>query len=828
MCVIEPVFAQPNCTKNDSTRANARTNKIEIANLDKQTLTNELKLANLNKQNNKNKTDKQPMKRIVLSMAAALTLLSLNAQSALDLQSRATLRQLRANNPEVNRIARRQTTDSTATICYTPVMIRVDEGVSNEQLEEEGILVNARRGDIVFASVAIDEIERVADLKTIKQMQLPRDVQQKMDRARTAIGVDKIHAGEGLPQAYTGKGVVTGIVDGGIDPNNINFKKEDGTTRVEYLTHIYANSSSQSGYSQMAYNSATISRFRTDDSTAYHGTHTMGIMAGSYKGNVKVAETESQLKTNIVEKANPFYGMAPESDIVASCGTLQDYFIALGVESTLQYAYDMKKPAVVNLSLGSNTGSHDGKGIIGQYLEKAGEEAIICLAAGNEGDLPIALNKTLQGSDMTVQSFIKPLNATMTSSDGTTYQNLRYGTVYIYSNDSTQFDIKAVLYRKSRQAPAFNFGLEGSNSTQSIYYATSDYKQSDTDKTNTVFSQAFNGYVGIGTQYDSNSKRYYAMIDYFVFDNTKSNSNADVILGFSVTGKKAGQRIDCFCDGTYTVLDGYNFEGWSNGSQNGSISDMACGENILVVGAYNSKEAWGGLDGKRHYYEGSNGTNAFPEGEVSAFSSYGTTITGKNLPDICAPGTVVISTISQPYSSYVKLQNYPSDVTAQVTANGKTYYWAQAMGTSMACPVVAGAIALWLQANPNLTIADVKDIVAKTAVKDEYVTNSTADPIQWGAGKFDAYAGLKEAIRRNAVENTTDNTKLLIRTADSRHFEVFLAGAKTLTINLYDISGRLALSTTAQGDETQVDATGLAAGVYVLQAGNQSEKIVVR
>lgn len=767
------------------------------------------------------------MKRIVLSMAAALTLLSLNAQSALDLQSRATLRQLRANIPEVNRIARRQTNDSTATISYTPVMIRVDKGVSNEQLEEEGIVVNARRGDIVFASVALDEMERVAELKSIKQMQLPRDVQQKTDRARSAIGVDKIHAGEGLPKAYTGKGVVTGIVDGGIDPNNINFKKEDGSTRIEYLTHIYANSSSQSGYSKMDYNSATISRFRTDDSTAYHGTHTLGIMAGGYKGTVKVAEVESQLTTNIVEKANPFYGMAPESDIVASCGTLQDYFIAMGVESTLQYAYDMNMPAVVNLSLGSNTGSHDGKGIIGQYLEEAGKEAIICLAAGNEGDLPIALNKTLQEGDMDVQTFIKPLNTTMTA-NGVTYQNLRYGTVYIYSNDSTQFDIKAIVYRKSRQNSAFVFGLEGSNSTQSIYYATSGYTQSDTDKSNTIFSNAFNGYVGIGTQYDSYSKRYYAMIDYFVFDNMNSNKNSDLILGFCVTGKKAGQRIDCFCDGTYTVLDGYNYDGWSNGSQNGSISDMACGENILVVGAYNSKEAWGGLDGRRHYYEGNNGTNAFPEGEVSAFSSYGTTITGKNLPDICAPGTVVISTISQPYSSYCQLQRYPEDVTAQVTANGKTYYWAQAMGTSMACPAVAGAIALWLQANPNLKIADVKEIVAQTAVRDEYVTNSTADPIQWGAGKFDAYAGLKEAIRRNAVDNTTDNTQLLIRTADNRHFEVFLAGAKALNINLYDISGRLALSTTAQGNEAQVDATGLAAGVYVLQAGNKSEKIIVR
>ena len=63
-------------------------------------------------------------------------------------------------------------------------------------------------------------------------MELPRRVYQKMDVVRKEIGVDKIHQGVDLPQAYTGKGVVTGIVDGGIDPNHINFLKPDGSTRL--------------------------------------------------------------------------------------------------------------------------------------------------------------------------------------------------------------------------------------------------------------------------------------------------------------------------------------------------------------------------------------------------------------------------------------------------------------------------------------------------------------------------------------------------------------------------------------------------------------------
>ena len=62
-----------------------------------------------------------------------------------------------------------------------------------------------------------------------------------MDIVRQVTGIDKIHKGVDLPQAYTGKGVVTGIVDGGIDPNHINFLKPDGTTRFGYLSKDYSN-----------------------------------------------------------------------------------------------------------------------------------------------------------------------------------------------------------------------------------------------------------------------------------------------------------------------------------------------------------------------------------------------------------------------------------------------------------------------------------------------------------------------------------------------------------------------------------------------------------
>lgn len=66
------------------------------------------------------------------------------------------------------------------------------------------------------------------------------------------------------------------------------------------------------------------------------------------------------------------------------------------------------------------------------------------------------------------------------------------------------------------------------------------------------------------------------------------------------------------------------------------------------------------------------------------------------------------------------------------------------MGTSMACPVVAGTIALWLQADPTLDADRVRDIMEHTAIHDEY---TEVTPIRFGYGKIDAKAGLDYILR---------------------------------------------------------------------------------
>ena len=758
------------------------------------------------------------MKKIILSVLLAGFVMTVSAESQLSMDNRAILRRHKAMNAMEmpgSKLQMKAMKQYGIPTNHITGLIKLDNAASVEQLEAEGVNVVRVRGDIALVSMPVNDVERISALRSVKKLQLSRPLTAKMDSARRVTGIDKIHAGEGLPQAYTGKGVIAGIVDGGVEPNHINFKKEDGSTRFTSLTHIFVDNTAEDGYSVVNY-SGKVNEFTIDDPNEFHGTHTTGIMAGSYKGNVSAATLQGAAGV-VKDMANPYYGVAYDADIAASCGDLNEMFIALGMEGILDHAYNTGKPAVINLSVGTNVGPHDGTGVMNQYLELAGKEAIICMAAGNEGALPIALTKNLTATDNTVKTFIHPMYPDYFAN----YPNLRWGQIYIYSKDSTEFKANVKVINKSRNTQVLSFGIEGNTNGAPTYMSAGDGWTSDGDISHLSFTRYFNGYIGIGSWIDEDSGRYVTLLDYLVFD-TSNNATGNYIIGFEAIGSE-GQRIDAFCDGQYTAMSGYGL----NGSTNGTINDLATGENVIVVGAYNTREHWCSLDRYSYTY----GQGKYPEGQVASYSSFGTLVNGKNLPHVCAPGSTIISSSS---TAYVENNSLTNDaLQAKVTEGETTYYWHQQLGTSMATPVVTGSMALWLEANPKLTVNEAIDIINTTALKDDYVTTFSGDPVQWGAGKFDAYAGLKEVIRRagnSGIKDITAKTdRLMVTSAGKNVYNVFLGDAEEMNVTIFNMQGQAVKAVAAAGDEVNVDASTLAAGVYVLNVnGAYSQKIIVK
>ena len=365
------------------------------------------------------------MKKITFTILCLGMACSAFAQSKLDLQSRMTLLQMR--NTAIPTYNSRTRSFERPKSVQPNVMAMIEFTGNNalSELEAQGVKVLRVRGNIAIAMVPTADVERISDLRCVHRLELSRPVYQKMDIVRQVTGIDKIHKGVDLPQAYTGKGVVTGIVDGGIDPNHINFLKPDGTTRFGYISKITATTTTQQGYLYQNYypravldtmtqrdNTYAIEDFSTDSYTNFHGTHTTGIMAGGYKGNITAAKTDDQDVSYKVTVPNLYYGGATESEIVASCGDLRDQYIAFGVDDIINYSKlsgPERKPCVINLSLGSNIGAHDSTSVMNRFLALCGKEAIICVAAGNEADHPVALTAKFDKADATVQTFIRPI-----------------------------------------------------------------------------------------------------------------------------------------------------------------------------------------------------------------------------------------------------------------------------------------------------------------------------------------------------------------------------------------------------------------------------------
>lgn len=793
------------------------------------------------------------MKKLMITALAGLTALGTMAEG-LSLRDRAEMTRQDRNAPAL-RLTGNKVTDKVrravpkAAQEYVSALVEL-KGDFDESSLGDNVSVKKCRAGFAIVTMPRTDVERVASHPAMKSFSLAKPVNMKLDRARLVSGIDKIHTGEGLPRKYTGAGIVAGVVDNGIDPNHVNFLYPDGSSRISMLSEATIGPTSEP--TTVIYNAETVRDFTTDDKSTYHGTHTLGILGGSYDGTGKMAYKGANGEYNIEDNCEraPFYGVAPAADLAVGAGSDNDAYIVYNIENILNYANFMERRVVINLSLGSSLGPHDGSTSLNRYLDYIcmdgeyeidgqtykGDNAIICISAGNEGDMPIAWNKTISATDPEAKSFYISLQDDIVA-DEMVLKNMRMGHMYVYGNDARPFKIQLVAWNNTRNRAAWQKTLVEASDAIQYYCSENIYVQDDTDIVDPAFANYFEGFVGLGTTIDEESGRYMAIIDLAAIDNVTGtfNQNEEYSLGLVISyiaddGKP--QRIEAYGDADGVLgMDSLDKEGWIKPNGNGTISDMACGRNQIIVGSYNSKEAWLSLDSQVYGY----GEGIIPEGEVTGFSSFGTLHDGRNLPHVLAPGATIVSSSNIHFHTEKKNITdtfnpmHPGVRQGETSFGGRDHYWVQMSGTSMSSPLVAGTMALWLEADPTLNVDDIRDIIARTSVKDEF-TAKEADQVKVGAGKLDAYAGLKEVLRRSSVqeiESIPDSDDLLLRALGNGLYEVSLPGAESMNVMMLDAAGHVAARVSNGGDEAVIDASALASGLYIISVnGTAAAKII--
>ena len=157
------------------------------------------------------------------------------------------------------------------------------------------------------------------------------------------------------------------------------------------------------------------------------------------------------------------------------------------------------------------------------------------------------------------------------------------------------------------------------------------------------------------------------------------------------------------------------------------------------------------------------GTYGVADDKVAPFSSSGPTavdFTAK--PDICAPGVGVVSTAGPASSLFQSgLLSLPSLLIPGTVSTLYPYLPYESLsGTSMATPVVSGAVALMLQANPNLTPNLIKAILEYTAISKPGVS-----ALRQGAG----FLNVSHAVALAAMAAQPNPAKVAIPTTWARH-----------------------------------------------------------
>lgn len=512
--------------------------------------------------------------------------------------------------------------------------------------------------------------------------------------------VKEVHQGiGGLSSSYTGKGVIIGIVDQGLDWTHPDFVNEDGSTRV---LRYWDQTISSGGTVAQPYNygivwdSSQINSgvcFSTENSTA-HGTTVAGMAVGNGRAN----------GTN--------KGVAPEADIVIveSNFSLPNWTLTIAdaCDYIFKVADTLGKPAVVNLSLGTYLGSHDGNDPAAEYIETLMAEKtgrIVVCAAGNSGAQGKYHVRGLVDADTSFAWILNNPNS-----------NAAFGPNHIYFDLWADVPDAGFNFAFGADRPAPSYGFRGRSNFHGALSSLG------TPIYDTIYNSNGNRIATIETYTEIvdgsyHMEVYFSNVDstsyHFRFMTTGSGlydmwSGAFMGLNSFVTAIPSASLVPDIIhyhmpDSLQTVVSSWN-----------------CSERVISVAQVKNRQ--GHIDRNGNAING----DSRPIGALSVNSSKGPSRHNVVKPDVCASGDLTLT--AGPVWFLSNPANY-----SMIDSGG---WHVRNGGTSMASPIVAGIAALYLEKCGRANNISFKNDLISTAFTD----GSTGTVPNYGYGHGNPHA----------------------------------------------------------------------------------------
>lgn len=569
---------------------------------------------------------------------------------------------------------------------------------------DESLITGSVWQGFVTARLSIEQMKMLAQREEVTYIEGAIRMKLFNDFARAVTGIRSLHEGNLNSTTYKGSGAMVGVVDAGIDWKHADFidPSSSTTSRIYSLwdQDLTANVSEKTPQGNDA--TLTCCNFGVEYTNA-----NINSELASSNGDIRNADASSH-GTHVAGTAvgngnalspNEHIGMAPEADLVFVNTDFSDASIIDALDYLDKKATDASKPIVVNLSLGSDFNAHDGTSLLAQAIDAfSGTGRIVVCAAGNEGedDMHTSADIAEGGTssfDITIPSY--------TANSGTV-DDFVYLLVYIENSDSVTCKVD---------------GPNASSNSCAVNATTHVNTTSD-------------GAVYITNSVDArNSDRWFQIV---LYDFASSNPPAQGTYTVTLTNVNASSPYsEVLTYHTWLYNKSDNSFALASGDNTYIVGSPGSAKDAITVGAHVTRWRWHNYAGSSYNYSGTEESD-----DIAEFSSNGPLRDGTTKPEIAAPGKGVISSLSTFSSAGTSRQ-----------VEGQKHFLNQ--GTSMACPVVSGAVALLLQANSSLTDSDVKSLLTSNAISDSYtgsVPNNT-----WGYGKLDALTAMAKAINSSAT-----------------------------------------------------------------------------
>ena len=668
------------------------------------------------------------------------------------------------------------------------------ESASSAVIEAGGI-VETSIGKFLTARIPIDGVLSVALSPRIRRIRMARPVRLLNDRATQTVRADIVHAGQSpLSQAYSGGGVIVGIVDSGIDIGHDDFRKADGTTRILNIWDQNApRINPPAGFNDgREWTKAQIDAgLCTHTDAEGHGTHVTGTATGNGRA------------------VGNYGGMAPEADLIVVSTDMTDAGIVNGADYIFRKAEALGKPCVVNLSLGGHEGPHDGTGLFSRMLnqlivQKQGR--ILCAAAGNEGG-----------------DFLHLTYPSTNDSLWTYYYSGTDGIIVLYVRIPDAF-LNTVRFAVGVDESDYNPMTE-TGGPQNYLGRTPWYSaQNVIDAGWGVYEEAdYDGWEHgrVSFEVEEVTDSVTALLVTIEDTDMTWDESTEQVQGldlwrFMVWG--GNPRIHVWVMGDnglgYPYLDAVVDPRYRSTDNYVSVGMPADGSDIIAVGASVNRIQYTSADGQVYGGPGI-------VGDIAGFSSMGPTVDGRIKPEIVAPGSGIISSASQQAIDEGNID------ASEIVAGGMHAVFD---GTSMSCPVVAGCVALYLQQNPEANHQQVLAALKSSARQDGFTGFSLPDNT-WGWGKIDVFSmltttGIPEAssipldfvLEQNVPNPFNSETVIRYRLPAAAHVRMVI----------YDALGRemAVLVEGMRGEGTHsvvIDGEDWGNGVYVCRLESQDK-----